>query len=106
MWNIDKHRTLNIIVTDIVGLQRTYIKDGQLVGRLISGIPNVLDDQAEVARFPFPDFYVHPEVQMEIEYGVRLEFRDINPAKGKTVEAFLTSLVEFGEETVRDLSNT
>lgn len=105
MWNIDKHRTLNIVATDIVGLQRTYIKDGRLLGRLIGGLPNVHEDRAEAGRLPFPDFY-SAEVEVVIEYGIRLEFRDIDAAKGKTVEAFLTQIIEFARGVVTDLSNT
>jgi len=105
MWNIDKHRTLHVMVTDIVGLQRTYIEGDRLVGREIGGIPNVTNNRTAILRVPFRECY-RPNVNMVFEYGVRLEFRDIQAARGKTVEALLTQLIEFSESTVRLLAET
>jgi hypothetical protein len=107
MWNWEKHRLLNMMVIflNAVAPWWRYLSDGRALALPAFSVPTDLDDRAEITRIPHPSDFVQGEVQMEAEVAVSIRFTD-GPAKGKSPEEFLLSLLDFCSSTISALSKT
>ena len=100
-WNTDKHKLLHIIAADFGGLARNYYREGRFIQRT-TGLPGKLKDGAAF-EIDFPDFYDPAKMRVDVEVMLRLEF-DTRP--GQPIDTLLAQLVDFAEDTVKQLAAT
>ena len=105
MWNRDKHRLLNLTTVLPLAISFYYAyPDGRSERGPYINVPD-LDDGAEACRIPHPANYISGKVKMQAQVAFSLQFTD-GPAKGKSPEELLNSLLRFATDIVHRLAQT